>query len=499
MEHLLTPDPIFQEHPHQQDAEPEPAASARPRAPRGRPAAAAVEARSRSRFPSPDDGLFRDYLRQLAEIPLLDRESEQAVAQAIDLHRRAFAEKLFESPVALREVLALVEGLQKKTLLPERTVGVEAPDVLRRLLPRAKKAIQRALGATSSRPRDPAPLSRGLRILGALEIDVRILIRIARDISDLSRRFLALETLLSRGTTDAGPLDPRLRREYRDLEKTTRSRSQALARWMGELETLLARYHAQQAVLVRSNLRLVLSIARPYQHRGVPFPDLVQEGNLGLIRAADRFQGSRGCKFSTYAIWWIRRSILRLMSEHARPIRLPSHAADDLGRCQAAYTALTQEQGHPPSLPAIARRTKLPESTIGVLFRSARRPLSLDERIPGGSDAVVADRLSDARSPDPAAQSKGRALLETLGALLARLTEREQEILRSRFGLGGTTPLTLIEAGRRFRVSGERIRQVERRAIQKLRRHCVSAGLREDMLESRSPLALHARAFPNLN
>jgi RNA polymerase primary sigma factor len=332
-----------------------------------------------------------------------------------------------------------------------------------------------------------------------LNLAIRILIRIFRKVSEVSRRYAELDRTLLRVRGGAGLPRERLNREYERLRRMTRSTPQELSRWLLETMDLLAEYHRRQALLVRTNLRLVISVARKYKNRGISFPDLVQEGNLGLIRAADRFQYSRGFKFSTYAIWWIRRSILRTVSEHARPIRLPAHAAEDLQKCHAMWSSLTQEFGHTPSVPILAERTGLSRSTVHALLLSTRRPLSLDEPSGNGEHESIGDYLDDPRTPDPAASSRVNSIRETITAMLGRLSPREQMILRIRYGIGGGLPLTLGEVGRRFRLSGERIRQVERRAIGKLKQQCKEAGLREAFLESSSPFSFFAPESTQLN
>jgi RNA polymerase primary sigma factor len=312
-------------------------------------------------------------------------------------------------------------------------------------------------------------------VLLELEFDIRILIRIARRLAELRGRYGELAALVARGGGG-----PELLREVEELRRGAAGMDPAvLSHWLGELAGLERRYHERQGVLIRSNLRLVISIARKYRNRGVSFPDLVQEGNLGLIRAADRFQFARGFKFSTYAIWWIRRSILRALSEHARPIRLPSHAADDLQRCHAVWSALAQEGGRAPTLAALAERARLSESTVGALLLSTRRPVSLDESPGQGEHGSIVDSLNDTRVPDPSEFSQTRSVGEMVLGMLKHLSEKERLVLRTRFGIGGSPPMTLGEAGRQFHVSGERIRQVERRALLKLRRHCLAAGVRE--------------------
>jgi RNA polymerase primary sigma factor len=449
--------------------------------------------------PARGEDLFQLYLRQMTEIRLLDRDAEQVLAKEIDDQRRLFAAKLLESPAVLAEILPILEGLQKKSLIPVRYVSVEPLEKLGALLENARDAVLRTLRSGAGRKRLPESPGRCIQALLDLKLDIRILIRIFRKVSEVSRRYAELDRTLQRIRSGAGAPRERLVREHDRLRRMTRSSPRELSRWLLETMDLLTEYHRRQALLVRTNLRLVISVARKYKNRGVSFPDLVQEGNLGLIRAADRFQYARGFKFSTYAIWWIRRSILRAVSEHARPIRLPAHAAEDLQKCHAEWSALTQEFGRTPSMTILAERTGLSRSTVYALLLSTRRPLSLDEPSGNGEHESIGEYLDDARTPDPAATTRTNSIRETITAMLGKLSAREQLILRIRYGIGGGMPLTLGEVGRRFRLSGERIRQVERRAISKLRQQCKEAGLREPFLESSSPFAFFAPEFTRLN
>jgi RNA polymerase primary sigma factor len=457
-----------------------------------------AEERRPSRSSGGED-LFQLYLRQMTEIRLLDRDAEQVLAKEIDDQRRIFAAKLLESPAVLAEILPILEGLQKKSLIPARYVSVEPPEKLGALLESARESVLRTLRSGTGRKRPSESPSRCIETLLELRLDIRILIRIFRKVSEVARRYSELDRTLQRIRGGASVPRERLFREHERLRQLTRSTPRELSRWLLGTMDLLAEYHRRQALLVRTNLRLVISVARKYKNRGVSFPDLVQEGNLGLIRAADRFQYSRGFKFSTYAIWWIRRSILRAVSEHARPIRLPAHAAEDLQKCHAEWSALTQEFGHPPTMTNLAERTGLSRSTVYALLLSTRRPLSLDEPSGNADHESIGDYLDDDRTPDPAATTRVNSIRETVTAMLGRLSAREQLILRIRYGIGGGMPLTLGEVGRRFRLSGERIRQVERRAISKLKQQCKEAGLREAFLESSSPFAFFAPAFTRLN
>src|SRR5439155_1599386 len=220
-------------------------------------------------------------------------------------------------------------------------------------------------------------------------------------------------------------------------------------------------------------------------------PDLVQEGNTGLMRAADKFQYRRGFKFSTYAIWWIQQAVLRALADFSRTIRLPAHAVEDIQKFHAAFSALAQETGRAPSLEAAAEEAGLSHASVRSLMKFARRPVSLDDPLADGEQDSVRDLVGDTRSPSPGDSTWKETVRERLDRLLDTLNPREQEILRIRYGIDGRTPCTLEQLGHRFHLSRERIRQLERQAILKLKQRGDLAVLKEALSKPASPLSLH--------
>jgi RNA polymerase primary sigma factor len=461
------------------------------------------EAVAEEREGSRGGDLFQLYLHQMTEIRLLPRDEELWLAKQIDLHRKRLRVKLYESPLALAEILPLLEGLDEGSLIPARVVVLEDPAALRSTLAAAIEAI-RGILRDCTRSRTKAQLRRQRRctlLLEQLGIDLRKIIPIVRRMEELSRRYDELERMLAPDRRSSLPMDERSARslEMERIRRSTLKSPDALRRWVTELQTHLAHYHQRKGMLVSANLRLVVSVAKKYINRGLSLPDLVQEGNTGLLRAADKFQSQRGFKFSTYAIWWIQQAILRALADSSRTIRLPAHAVEDIQRFHAATSALAQANGRVPSVDAAAEEAGLSPSAARSLLKFSRRPVSLDEPLAEGEQDSVRELVGDSRSPSPGTSTWKETVRERLDRLLDTLNPREQEILRIRYGIDGRTPCTLEQLGRRFRLSRERIRQLERQAILKLKHRSDLAALKEAMAKPSSPLSLHTPRHMSMN
>ena len=245
-----------------------------------------------------------------------------------------------------------------------------------------------------------------------------------------------------------------------------------------KLHTMVRKGEEARQTFIRCNLRLVVSIAKRYGHARLPFLDLVQEGNLGLIRAVEKFEYRKGFKFSTYATWWIRQAITRAIADKSRTIRVPVHMMDTITQMQTAEGNLTKRLGRKPTDEELAEESGLTVDKIREARKVAPEPVSIFEPV-GDDNAMLGDFIEDLDATAPFDQIASKLNIENLRFVLDRLTDRERTVIEMRYGLGGGDPSTLDEVGRHFNVTRERIRQIEAKALAKMRHPSTPGGLRE--------------------
>jgi len=391
----------------------------------------------------------RHYFQQIGRVPLLKQRQEIEICQGIENEHRQLAATLLAAPAAGRTLADMAAAVQAGRVPHESLF--QSPEG--RPLPEGE--LRAALDALARARRT----AQKLRRLDAAMADKRIG---ARRRAELRKEAALLLASLDRTLTTV-PLRPdlveRLARQVaaeRDGEPVERVRAR------------LAHLDALKGRLIQANLRLVVSIAKRYRHSSLSLLDLIQEGNLGLMKAVDRFQYRRGFKFSTYATWWIRQAITRAIADTGRTIRLPVHLVESLNRISAARRALVAELGRDPTVHELADRVEMPPDKVLLVLRSAAPLADLDA--PVGDDAVFGAFLPDSGTLQPDAPVLEEDLREVVARSLDSLSDRERTVLQLRFGIGNGREHTLLEIGRRLGISRERVRQLEKQALAKLRR-----------------------------
>jgi RNA polymerase primary sigma factor len=282
-------------------------------------------------------------------------------------------------------------------------------------------------------------------------------------------------------TVEGIPIDDSVRMWLREIGKTPLLTTEEEIQLARRIEDKSNPELAEEAkmILTEANLRLVVSIAKKYSGRGMSFPDLIQEGKIGLSRAVEKFDDRKGYKFSTYATWWIRQAITRAIADQGRTIRIPVHMVETINRLIKTSGHLLQELGREPTLEEIAREMDLTPERVSEIIRIAPEPLSLETPIGEEEDSHLSDFVPDDEAISPAEAASNLILREQIEDVLAKLTQRERDVLKMRFGLEDGYPRTLEEVGRHFKVTRERIRQIEAKALKKLRHPSKSRKLRE--------------------